>query len=90
MELETELEAVTSAPRDMAPESAAPFDAWVSQSRSFAREEVYLRGTLRAGSTPTSAIVLTPAYTARARQVATTQLARAGHRIAALLLDLGG
>ena len=89
----TELEAqVASAHPDAlepAPADAdAAFAGWVAHSRELAREDVYLRGALKAGVSPASAPVLSPQYLARARQISDEQLALAGHRIGALLAGL--
>ena len=86
--LEAELLTIPSARSEAAPADVRVFGSWVAESRRLAREDVYLEGALMPGASPKSAIVLAPAYIARARQVATTQLALAGHRIAALLSDL--
>ena len=89
VELETEVIAAADALPEPAPKEAArAFDGWVRRSREIAREDVYLRGGLRPGVDPQAAPVLTAEYVARTRQVTTTQLALAGHRIAALLRDL--
>ena len=87
----TELEAqVASAHPDVL--DPAPSDAdvagWVAHSRALAREDVYLRGALKAGVSPASAPVLSPQYLARARLVSTDQLALAGYRIGALIAGL--
>ena len=87
-ELEAELASALPDTPQAGPVAARTFDAWVAGSRRLAFEDVYLRGALRPGTSPGTAVVLSSAYVARARQVSTTQLALAGHRTAALLLGL--
>ena len=88
-ELEREVAAARPDVLEPAPPDAdAAFAEWIAHSRVLAREDVYLRGALRAGKSPASAPVLSPQYQARAREISTDQLALAGYRIGALLADL--
>ncbi len=73
------------------PPPASPreaFDAWAASSRRLALDDAYDGGRFEGGASPGEAPVLTPAYVARAHDVAAQRVGEAGVRLAQVLATL--
>lgn len=84
--LEAEVAAAHPDPLDPPPaDPDAAFARWVRDTREIARRDVYENGAFTGGTTPAAAVVMSPAYVARAQAIGSQQLALAGWRLGALL-----